>query len=274
MRSRSPQESPSTGSGPGNIRDDALDPDKRFASMPLFVRNQDGSQGLARRQCTSEYKLKPIKKKVRDLLGYPYPSRPPADVFAEQWVGFSTDERDRALDQAGELKSGDVRYSRNRYPLLELGMSRDKCLTLLEHHGFRETPKSACIGCPFHGNPMWRDLRDNRPEEWEDAVEFDEAIRGGSARANATGSQLRGESFLHRSMVPLSRAPIDRVSYREWAGRQGDFLSDIAVAEYEEELSLDEQPTGCSPFSCHGEPVLDDEEEVDGDGCNEQRKSA
>jgi hypothetical protein len=40
----------------GNIRTDALDPQRRFVSMPLHVLNADGSQGLARRQCTSEYK--------------------------------------------------------------------------------------------------------------------------------------------------------------------------------------------------------------------------
>lgn len=36
----------------GNIRDDALDPHHRFASMPLYVLNQDGRPGMTRRQCT------------------------------------------------------------------------------------------------------------------------------------------------------------------------------------------------------------------------------
>lgn len=42
----------------GNIRDDALDPRRRFASMPLYIRNQDGRPGMTRRQCTGEYKKK------------------------------------------------------------------------------------------------------------------------------------------------------------------------------------------------------------------------
>jgi 3'-phosphoadenosine 5'-phosphosulfate sulfotransferase (PAPS reductase)/FAD synthetase len=36
----------------GNIRRDALDPEHRFASMPLHVLNQDGRPGMMRRQCT------------------------------------------------------------------------------------------------------------------------------------------------------------------------------------------------------------------------------
>lgn len=236
----------------GNIRNDALDPEKRFASMPLFVKNPDGSQGITRRQCTSEYKLKPIKRKVRELLGYPHPARLPRGLFVEQWVGISTDERDRALDQDGNLKVGDVKFSRNRYPLLDLDMDRDQCRALLTAHGFGQTPKSACIGCPFHTNAHWRMIRNN-PADWADAVDFDNAIRSGGARATAIGKELRGEAFLHRSMLPLSEAPIDRDSFKVWAGRQGDVLQMLNLSEFEEKLSAGERDglTGCSPFSCH-----------------------
>lgn len=241
----------------GNIRNDALDPGHRFASMPLYIKNKDGGDGMTRRQCTSEYKLKPIKQKTRELLGASpredgRPGRVPKDRYAEQWVGISTDEIGRALDQDGQLKTGDVNYSRNRYPLLELDMDRDKCHALLTAHGFEDTPKSACIGCPYHSNMQWRQLRDKSPEEWKDAVEFDAAIRAGSARANAQGQPLLGQAFLHRSRVPLDQAPIDKVSYHEWASRQSDVLNLIAVSEYEERLSAVDNAsmTGCSPFSC------------------------
>lgn len=298
----------------GNIRNDALDPEHRFASMPLYVKGPcdlcdgegrvlsfvtgpaarqaawpwvrrlarwrnltvdelggagpwtgscpkcEGSgqqDGMARRQCTSEYKLKPIKTKVRELLGYPHPTPVPKGVFVEQWIGISTDERDRAIDKdTGELKAGDTRYSRNRYPLLELGMSRDHCRALLATAGFESTPKSACIGCPFASNARWRDLRDNHPQEFDDAVQFDAAIRAGSARANAAGSPLRGEAFLHRSRLPLADAPIDRVTFNEWAARQGDLLHEITIAEFEESLSLD-AVGGCSPFGCAGDVTVE-----------------
>lgn len=225
----------------GNIRRDALDPEHRFASMPLFVRNPDGSDGMARRQCTSEYKVKPIKRAVRDLLGYPHPTPVPRGVYADQLIGISRDE-------VGRVRDSDVRYARNVFPLLDLdgaadgrpGWTRADCQRYLTARGWGSVGKSACIGCPYHGNAEWRRIRDEDPESWADAVAFDAAIRGGSARATAAGRGLRGEFYLHRSRVPLDLAPIDRVTGPEWQDRQTDLLG----------LAADQ---GCSPFGCRSE---------------------
>ena len=224
----------------GNLRTDSLDPDHRYASVPYFVRNPDGSEGMGRRQCTSEYKLGPIRRKVRELLGATAPDfrRVPSGRVCEQWVGFSTDE----VHRANRRKDSDgVRYLTTRYPLLELGMSRTDCERWLRLRGWGSTAKSACIGCPYHGNRQWRELRDQRPAEWADAVAFDEEIRKGGAR----GMPLDGEAFLHRSRVPLSIAPIDRVTSAEWHDRQGDLLDAVA-----DELAEDGDPDGCSPYGC------------------------
>jgi hypothetical protein len=59
----------------GNIRRDALDPSHRFASMRCNTLCPNGQRGMARRQCTTEYKIKPIKAEVRRRLGYPHPQR-------------------------------------------------------------------------------------------------------------------------------------------------------------------------------------------------------
>jgi hypothetical protein len=63
------------------------------------------------------------------------------------------------------------------------------------------------ITCPFHTDHRWRDLRDNRPDEWADAVEFDRAIRHGNAGAR-NGVELRGTAYLHRSCVPLDQVDL------------------------------------------------------------------
>ncbi|GAA2255016.1 hypothetical protein GCM10010232_50350 [Streptomyces amakusaensis] len=231
----------------GNIRDDALDPEHRFASMPLHILNKDGRPGMTRRQCTGEYKIKPIKKQVRELLGYPYPARIPKGVFVEQWVGISTDEFHRAKDS-------DVKYMWNRHPLItDMDWSRADCIRYLASIGLAETPKSSCLGCPFHGNAQWRAIRDHSPEEWADVVEFDAAIREGNARAKATGNKLLGQAFLHRSRVPLGEAPIDHVTAAEWAALQEETDGLDAVA-LEEGVA-----DGCSPWACRGsDPVGDD----------------
>lgn len=276
----------------GGIRNDALDPTHRFASMPLFVRvpcdTCSGSgeehvpermilalgegdadelvpayagvcrkcrgrlwtKGMARRQCTSEYKLKPIKAAVRHLLGYDHPKPVPRGMWAEQWIGISTDEFIRAKDS-------DVKYARNRFPLIEEGLSRRDCIRILHQHGYETTPKSACVGCPFHGNRQWRYMRDHQPEQWADAVAFDHAIRHGSASANAKGQPLRGEMYLHSSLLPLDEAPIDRVTRGENRAAQlnlldlaADMEAGVDVDGYDPEVGFEQ---GCGPWSCRSD---------------------
>ncbi|MCX5121983.1 hypothetical protein OG992_32990 [Micromonospora sp. NBC_00362] len=211
----------------GDIRADALDPRHRFASMPLFTLGPNGERGMARRQCTSEYKIKPIKVEVRRRLGYPHPRRVPRGVRAEVAIGIS-------LDEIGRARDSDVAYMHNVHPLLDVGWRRTDCLRLLAGHGLADTPKSSCVGCPFHDDGFWFALREHSPQEWADAVAFDRSIRNGSARANADGHPLRGQFFLHRQRVPL-----DKVQLRP-------------------RFQPTEAP-GCGPWSCpHGEPVTGD----------------
>lgn len=225
----------------GNLRNDHLNGDATFTSMPLFVRGQDGREALGRRQCTNEYKLVPIQRKVREVLGAPpredgVPGRVPAGRVAEVAIGISLDEVHRARDSR-------VGYQRFVFPLLDLGWTRKDCVRYLDRAGWGDTPKSACVGCPFHGNATWRDMRDNKPDQWADAVAFDEAIRKGP---KGKRSQLKGEQYLHRSLLPLSVAPIDRRSSRDNRNAQVDALDLIADDEADAEV-------GCSPFSCRSD---------------------
>jgi 3'-phosphoadenosine 5'-phosphosulfate sulfotransferase (PAPS reductase)/FAD synthetase len=223
----------------GHIRRDAVDAEHRFVTMPLHVRNPDGSKGMARRQCTGEYKIKPLKAAARALLGYPHPTRVPTGVYAEQAIGISTDEFHRAKDS-------DVRYLRNVFPLLEVGMSRQDCLAYLADRGFGETVKSACIGCPFSGNSRLRWIRDTDPDAWADLIAFDREIRHGSPRAIAEGKPLRGQFFVHRSLKPLDQVDFDplRRGHLRVVGDSG---------------AEDDDPDGCSPWSCRsGQPITEE----------------
>lgn len=242
----------------GNIRTQVLDPQRRFVSLPAYVRNADGSTGRVTRQCTGELKLKPLKAAVRALLGASpradgVPGRVPRGRWAHMLIGFSTDEADRALDADGHVNRGDVSYAVNTYPLLEMGLSRRQCGAINEAAGFPDVPKSACVGCPHRTNRSWRIVRDSQPQEWVEAVEFDRAIRHGAPRATAAGTPLRGRMFLHRSLLPLDQAPIDRVTAAEWTARQGDLIDDLTMTEFEEQLADDSSLIGCSPYSCAAE---------------------
>jgi hypothetical protein len=66
------------------------------------------------------------------------------------------------------------------------------------------------LGCPYHTDAEWLRLKEHDPAGWADAVDFDAAIRRGSARANAAGNPLRGEFYLHRQRVPLPQVRLRR----------------------------------------------------------------
>ena len=95
------------------------------------------------------------------------------------------------------------------------------------------------ITCPFHGNAGWRWIRDNDPDGWVEAVEFDKAIRDGYPRATTQGQQLRGQYFLHRSCQPLGDVDLDPPATTK---RHLRLVTTNAVEE--------DDPDGCSPWSC------------------------
>ena len=173
---------------------------QRYASLPLYVLNEDGSQGMIRRQCTREYKIVPIERFIRrELLGLRPGQRAPADAV-DQWFGISSDEMRR-------VRISQDHWKRNVYPLtgipfdlLDRPYTRLMCEDWLrEHYPRRFVPRSACVGCPYHTNDEWRRIRDD-PEQWADAVAVDEAIR------HADG--MDGEVYLHRDCVPLEEADL------------------------------------------------------------------
>nr|WP_138909138.1 hypothetical protein [Streptomyces chryseus] len=231
----------------GDLRADSLRPDS-WMRMPVFVADRDDkSAAMVRRQCTDEYKLVPYKQEVRRRLGYVHPRPVPRGMYALSSIGISRDEFQRAKD-------AQVQYLKNEFPLLYLagaadgreGWTRNDCIRYLNAAGWGETPKSACIGCPFHGNRAWRDLRDNHPDEWQDAVDFDRQMRETPHRG------IKKAPFLHRSLLPLADAPIDKVTRGEWRDRQVDLFD--AVADEEAEQLVEEGEYGsCSPWSCRSD---------------------
>src|SRR5690606_6090278 len=180
----------------GNIRKDALASKngKRFATMPFHVRNLDGKPAMLWRQCTREYKVTPITKKIRELLGLKPGERAAGRVKVQLWMGISLDEIQRMRDNREP-------WIDNHYPLIERRMTRWDCQLWLERHGYTVPRKSACIGCPFHDDATWRWMRENRPDEWREAVEFDRAIRSGLPG-------VLSEAYVHRSLVPLDEVDL------------------------------------------------------------------
>lgn len=181
----------------GNLREAVLRKQNetdngRFTSVPWHIQMPNGDQAMGRRQCTSEYKIKPLVKARRQLLGYKPRVRIPARSCTT-WIGISTDE-------AARMKESGERWNINRWPLIERGMNRHDCLRWMERHAYPTPPKSACIGCPFHSDASWRRIKAD-PVAWQDAVMIDAAIR-----KPARG--MRGEQYMHRSRKPLAEVDL------------------------------------------------------------------
>lgn len=223
----------------GNIREDILNGKKygkRFASLPFFTKgiypifkneedldiNQltlfdseiildkevigyEERKGMVRRQCTNEYKIMPIKKACRSYAGLKYKQRA-KDIQINLWMGISTDEIQR-------VRTSQEPYIVNKYPLIDLNMSRIDCLSWIEKKGFPAPPKSSCIGCPFHNDAMWLDMKLNDNNSWNDAVLIDREIR--------LLPRLSGQAFLHRSCKPL-----DEVDFGENQMDINDFINE------------------------------------------------
>lgn len=188
----------------GNLRDDAVARSNttggRFAAVPWFTLSPRGKQGMGRRQCTKEYKLRPIQKKVVQLLGGGHPRG-----GCELWIGIS-------MDEAIRKKPSYVRYIESRFPLLDAGMTRKHCLDWLWAKGYPRPPRSACIGCPYRSNEEWRRLT---PPEFDDAVAVDAAIRRQPG--------MHSEQFMHRKLVPLDQVDL---STPEERGQLNLFLNE------------------------------------------------
>lgn len=167
----------------GDLRADAL-AGKPESWMPLYTTNQTGGGGQLRRQCTRNYKIRPIRRRVSELRSEHGATR------VVQWMGIS-------IDEAQRMRDSDVAYIVHGYPLVDRRMSRHDCMAWLRRHGYPIPPKSSCIGCPFHDRAYWRQMRDQRPDEWVDAVEFDERIRDRRLR-------FADGVYLHASRVPLA----------------------------------------------------------------------
>lgn len=185
----------------GNIRTALLAAahglNSRVDTIPLYVINHGGDGtdqgGRLYRECTTAYKVVPINRACKQLLGLRTRQRVPKGTMVEQWLGISVDEFTR-------MKPSPQYWITRKYPLIEQRLSRQDCLDWLRRHGFPRPPKSSCIGCPYHSHAHWREMARHRPEEFADAVAFEAELQRGKLPG------VTGTPYLHKRMIPLADA--------------------------------------------------------------------
>ena len=170
---------------------------KRYSRtlIPLFVKdpNDGKTRGMMPRKCTRDYKVYVIHRQLKKLLGLRR-ILATTPLLATQWIGISRDEIIR-------MKPSGLHWVENRHPLIEMGITRADCLKWMEVHGYPKPPRSACVFCPYHSDSEWVRLRDQEPEDFARAVEWERSYQAVAKQDEV----LKGEPFLHDSLVPLDK---------------------------------------------------------------------
>lgn len=148
--------------------------------IPVYTGFDDGSGGMLPRQCTGHWKIRPIKRWIREHCNEPI----------EQWIGITLDEAHRA-------KESDVQYIVNRWPFLEMldrPWVRASVVNWLQERGLEVPVSSNCVICPYQTDLEWRRMKRADNGGWQKAVEVDRAIRD---------RRPGYKCYLHSSRKPL-----------------------------------------------------------------------
>lgn len=179
---------------------------QRFASIPAFT-TPDGGQtiGQTKRQCSKEYKTEVIGKVLRrEILGLQPRRSPKKGILVRQFIGISLDEAGRAVRMERNVPA--PKYIKRHFQLIDALETRSNCVTYLADKVPHETPRSACVNCPYHSDWEWHKQKTTDPEGWARSIEIDTALRTTGCRANRDMDQTM---YLHRSCKPLELVQLD-----------------------------------------------------------------
>ena len=190
----------------GSLRDDQLQISYRKKDGKAYVKTLipafvEGA-GLLGRKCTRDYKITPIRRIQKELLGLTKHARFPKELKMIQWLGISLDEMQR-------MKTSTEPWMEFRHPLIEKKMSRRDCLEWMKANGYPEPPRSACSFCPFHSDKEWTRLKNEEPEAFADAIKFEKELQSYAKQALDAGT-LQGLPFLHARRIPLDEVDFDK----------------------------------------------------------------
>jgi|TARA_A100000172_G_scaffold46604_1_gene28946 hypothetical protein len=195
-----------------NLKEDILDAAdgklKKFTVPFYTLDKKTNKRGSLLRQCTRDYKVRPVTNRVREMMGYQrYQHVDKTKWKVEMLIGISNDEMQR-------VKKNILKYAENVYPLIEKDMSRNDCLAWMKKNNYPEPPRSACTFCPYHSNKEWHNLKKNQ-KEWDEVIKMDRLIR--NTDENKKSQIINNEMFLHYSCKPLDEINFDEKLSEQFA---------------------------------------------------------
>jgi 3'-phosphoadenosine 5'-phosphosulfate sulfotransferase (PAPS reductase)/FAD synthetase len=105
-----------------------------------------------RRDCTGKFKVSPIRKYLRKKYGK-------KEKFI-LYIGI-------ALEEAHRMRTSNVKYIENVYPLVDNRIDRNGCIEIIKNNGFNDVVKSGCWFCPFTRKDGWIKLYNENRELFE-----------------------------------------------------------------------------------------------------------
>ena len=173
--------------------------------IPMFVLKKVGGIGMLLRKCTRDYKIVPIVRKLRELLGIGTVMKfhiqkrlglNPQPLII-QIIGISFDELER-------MKTAKEPWIKNEYPLVDKRIKREQCENwLLANYG-KVAAKSACICCPYMSDARRKKQKEERPAEFAQVVQWEQQLQQLQCDKRQVGTW-----YVHRSCLPL-----DQVRFR------------------------------------------------------------
>jgi hypothetical protein len=152
----------------------------------LLLPAWSGAGGKLRTFCSAEWKRDVVSRWLRRR----------GVLQCRSWLGISADEAER-------VSRPRKKWLDLWFPLVDLGITRPACLSIVAAAGLPRPPRSSCWCCPHRGDAEWRELRDNWPADWRRAVELDEAVHDADVAGGGDGLRL------HVSRMPLSTVDLD-----------------------------------------------------------------
>ena len=187
--------------------------ERRTISIPWWTLGEDGHKSRMPRNCTIDYKVEMISKFVRwEILGYKKGQRlrPEDEKAHEMHMGFSFEEKRRCKDNPNRMFV-------NRFPLVDMELTRADNFAYIKDVWGLETKASACNFCPYHKNYFFKFLKENLPETYQQLVEVDELLRDKNPKP-----PMDSDLFISRSrkrLEDLTPEDCDDAECFEYCGR-------------------------------------------------------
>ena len=130
---------------------------RNYVDIPVYLKCRNGEgDGRCRRPYTTNYKIRPIRRKIRDLMGLRKRERVSVATTVELWLGIS-------IDEAIRMKSSRDRWITDGYPLIEKRMFHRDYLDWWSARYDRLLDLSASAASPYQSRLRWVETKRRWP---------------------------------------------------------------------------------------------------------------